>query len=195
MLKNVLIVLFVFFLSFSAFTSNQKNVKVIIETEIGVIHLEIYSNKAPVTAKNFLKYVELNLYTNTNFFRTVKLDNQPTDKIKIEVIQAGGVKNDKTLSPISHETTEKTGILHRDGTISMARGKPGTAQSSFFICINDQPELDFGGRRNPDGQGFAAFGKVVKGMKIVRLIQNRPGKGQQLTPPVKIKRIYMDILR
>jgi peptidyl-prolyl cis-trans isomerase A (cyclophilin A) len=79
-----------------------------------------------------------------------------------------------------------TGLKHLDGTISMARGGPGTAASSFFFCINDQPELDYGGRRNPDGQGFAAFGRVVRGMDVVRAIQALPAKGQQLTPPIKI---------
>jgi peptidyl-prolyl cis-trans isomerase A (cyclophilin A) len=68
----------------------------------------------------------------------------------------------------------------------MARSKPGSAASSFFICVNDQPELDLGGRRNPDGQGFAAFGRVVQGMDVVRAIQALPAAGQRLTPPVKI---------
>ncbi|MGZ5499056.1 MAG: peptidylprolyl isomerase, partial [Candidatus Aminicenantales bacterium] len=92
----------------------------------------------------------------------------------------------KEFPPIAHETTARTGLRHVDGAISMARDKPGTAASSFFICINAQPELDFGGRRNPDGQGFAAFGRVLQGMDVVRVLQALPARGQQLTPPVKI---------
>jgi peptidyl-prolyl cis-trans isomerase A (cyclophilin A) len=77
-------------------------------------------------------------------------------------------------------------LKHKDGTISMARDGPDTATSDFFICLGDQPELDFGGKRNPDGQGFAAFGRVVNGMDVVRKIQAAPAEGQALKPPVKV---------
>ncbi len=98
------------------------------------------------------------------------------------MIQGGLKDNDhpQSLPIIIHETTAQTGILHKDGTISMARNEPGAASSEFFICINDQPQLDFGGRRNPDGQGFAAFGRVVEGMDVVRKIQSQPAQGQYL---------------
>ena len=89
----------------------------------------------------------------------------------------------------SLETTRKTGLKHVDGAISMARDGPDTATSDFFICVGPQPELDFAGKRNPDGQGFAAFGRVVNGMDIVRKIQTAPSKGQKLIPPVKIMKI------
>ena len=79
-----------------------------------------------------------------------------------------------------------TGLRHLDGTLSMARDGPDTATGDFFICIGDQPELDFGGRRHPDGQGFAAFGRVVRGMDVVRAIQAAPADAQHLTPPVRI---------
>ena len=84
------------------------------------------------------------------------------------------------------ETTRETGLQHTNGALSMARDAPNTATSEFFICINDQPELDFGGERNPDGQGFAAFGKVIKGMDVVTRIQQQPNKGQRLLEPVII---------
>jgi peptidyl-prolyl cis-trans isomerase A (cyclophilin A) len=71
----------------------------------------------------------------------------------------------------------------------MARDGPDTATSEFFICVGDQKELDFGGRRNPDGQGFAAFGKVIDGMDVVRRIHDAPEASQRLTPPVAILRI------
>jgi len=93
------------------------------------------------------------------------------------------------LAPIEHESTKQTGILHKDGTISMARNEPGSATSEFFICIGDQPSLDFGGMRNPDGQGFAAFGRVIKGMEVVRTIQSLPAKNQYLEPKIKITQI------
>ncbi|MCJ7679342.1 MAG: peptidylprolyl isomerase, partial [Candidatus Aminicenantes bacterium] len=88
--------------------------------------------------------------------------------------------------PIGHETTETTGVKHEDGVISMARSEPGTASSEFFICINAQPELDFGGKRNPDGQGFAAFGRVIEGMDIVRKIQAVEAPRQYLETPIHI---------
>ena len=125
------------------------------------------------------------------FYRVVTMDNQPNDNIKIEVIQ-GGLRyseNRKGYPPITHETTEQTGILHKDGVISLARSKPGTASSEFFFCVGDQPELDFGGRRNPDGLGFAAFGKVTQGLNIIRKIQTSPANEQMLNPRIKILNI------
>jgi peptidyl-prolyl cis-trans isomerase A (cyclophilin A) len=99
-----------------------------------------------------------------------------------------------SLPPIVHETTDKTGILHKDGVISMARMEPGSVSSEFFICVGDQPELDFGGKRNPDGQGFAAFGKVIKGMDVVRKIQSQLDEKQMLITPFKILKIIRVIL-
>jgi len=166
--------------------------KVLIETNEGNIQIELYPKKAPVSCKNFLQYVNEKKYDGALFYRVVRMDNQPDKKVKIEVIQ-GGLKDDSTKSfpAIVHETTKITGIKHVDGTLSMARNGPGTASSEFFICINDQPELDFGGNRNPDGQGFAAFGKVISGMNVVKSIQNqKTGSGdsaQTLTLPVKLK--------
>ena len=159
-----------------------------IKTELGDIIIEVDTINAPVTASNFLKYVDDKVLNSAFFYRVVRMDNQPNNEIKIEVIQ-GGLGFDESplsLSPIEHETTDKTGILHKDGVISMARMEPGTASSEIFICIGDQPELDFGGKRNPDGQGFAAFGKVMKGMDVVRKIQSKPNKEQMLVTPVNI---------
>ncbi|HUR36217.1 MAG TPA: peptidylprolyl isomerase, partial [Terriglobales bacterium] len=93
------------------------------------------------------------------------------------------------MEPIALERTTATGLKHVDGAISMARDGPDTATSDFFLCVGPQPELDFGGKRNPDGQGFAAFGRVTKGMDVVRKIQAAPSKGQKLIPPVRIIKI------
>jgi peptidyl-prolyl cis-trans isomerase A (cyclophilin A) len=162
------------------------NPRVLLRTEAGDIVIEVDTARAPVTAANFLRYVDAGLYDGSTFHRTVTLANQPDNAVRIEVIQGGQLPGSKEFPAIAHETTAATGLKHLDGTISMARDRPGTATSSFFVCINDQPELDYGGRRNPDGQGFAAFGRVVQGMDVVREIQARPARGQQLTPPVKI---------
>ena len=166
--------------------------QVVIETELGDIRVEVYDEKAPLTAANFLKYVDQKRFQGASFYRTVSMGNQPENDVKIEVIQGGLGRGDHDgrLAPIAHETTEKTGILHRDGVISMARLAPGTASSEFFICVRDQPELDFGGRRNPDGQGFAAFGRVIEGMDVVRKIHQQPADEQSLTPPIGIIRIF-----
>ena len=168
-----------------------QNPQILIQTELGDITIEIFAKDAPVTAGNFLKYVDDSLFKDATFYRIVTMENQPDNDIKIEVIQGGlgYTKEPKTLPPIGHETTEKTGILHKDGVISMARLNPGTASSEFFICVGDQPELDFGGKRNPDGQGFAAFGRVIAGMDVVREIHRQPAEGQYLNPRIKIHNI------
>jgi peptidyl-prolyl cis-trans isomerase A (cyclophilin A) len=166
-----------------------ENPRVLVRTDLGDILLEIDVARAPLTAANFLRYVDAGLYDGTAFHRTVTLVNQPRDTVRIEVIQGGMLPGDKSFAPIAHETTDQTGIKHTDGAVSMARSRPGTATSSFFICINEQPELDYGGRRNPDGQGFAAFGRVISGMAVVRKIQERPAEGQNLTPPVGIQSV------
>ena len=161
-----------------------------IETELGNIEVEVDPVHAPVTAANFLRYVDAGLYNGGVFHRTVKPDNQPQNQVKIEVIQAGRAADTKGFAAIPLERTSVTDLSHRDGTISMARDGPDTATSDFFICIGDQPSLDFAGKRNPDGQGFAAFGRVVRGMDIVRRIQSAPSDAKQrLTPPVRILKI------
>ena len=125
------------------------------------------------------------------FIRTVTMENQPNNDVRIEVIQAGinPDRREESLPSIALERTSDTGLRHVDGAISMARGGPDSARSDFFICINFQPSLDFGGDRNADGQGFAAFGKVVLGMDIVRKIQVAPYEEQRLEPPVRIQSI------
>ncbi len=164
------------------------NPVVLIETTMGVIKVEVYPDKAPITANNFLRYVDAGLYDGTTFFRTVTMQNQPDNDVRIEVIQGGQVEKEKEFEPITLERTTHTGLSHIDGVISMSRFKPDSARSSFFFCINDQLELDYGGKRYTDGQGFAAFGKVTEGMDNVREIQVQPHEGQRLTPPILIKK-------
>ena len=166
----------------------QAPVRVLLVTEIGEIEIEVDSARAPATAENFLYYVDAGHYDGGQFHRTVTPDNQPQNDVKIEVVQASvaEARTSEGRSPIPLERTSSTGLSHRDGTISMARDGADSATSSFFLCIGDQPELDFGGKRNPDGQGFAAFGRVVRGLDVVRKIQASPREEQRLTPPVRI---------
>lgn len=166
-------------------------VPIVIQTTAGTIEATLNDQKAPKTTANFLRYVDAQRYQGGQFHRTVKTtpDNQPQSTVKIEVIQ-GGVnptfKDQATWPAIALERTSVTGLKHLDGTISMARSAPDSATSDFFICIGDQPSLDLGGKRNPDLQGFAAFGQVTKGMDVVKKIQMSPAKEQNLDPPVRI---------
>lgn len=178
----IIIAISIFAVSFS-----QIRPTCVIKTTLGNITIELYADKAPITVANFLRYVDAHLYDSSSFFRAVRMDNQPNNAVKIEVIQGGNVDSLKQFPAIPIEPTVKTGLYHLNGTVSMARSDPNSATCSFFICINDQPSLDFGGKRNPDGQGFAAFGKVINGMDVVRKIQNLyPEQQQYFNPPVTI---------
>ncbi len=163
--------------------------RVAMETRFGTIVVALDSQRAPGTTANFLRYVEAGLYDGATFYRTVTLDNQPDNDVLIEVIQGGlGPDDDeRAFEPIAMESTLETGLLHLDGTLSMARDDPDSASSEFFICIGDQPELDRGGRRNPDGFGFAAFGRVVTGMDVVRAIHRSAKQEQRLVPAIEIR--------
>jgi peptidyl-prolyl cis-trans isomerase A (cyclophilin A) len=179
------------FVAAAAASAQPRLPRVIIETPLGEITAEVDSVRAPVSAMNFLRYVDAKAYDGGRFHRTVKPDNQPDNTVKIEVIQGGANRNpDRLRQPaIELERTSVTGLRHLDGVLSMARGGPNTATSDFFICIGPQPELDFAGKRNADGQGFAAFGRVLSGMEIVKKIQQSPAEAQRLTPEVAITRI------
>lgn len=179
----------------SAAIADDDVATIVMTTGVGDIEIELYPGKAPLTAGNFLELVDGGHLDGSTFYRVVTHENDNGNP-KIEVIQGGlGDENLSPFEPIGHETTEQTGILHTDGVISMARGDVGTASSEFFICIGDQPGLDYGEVRNPDRQGFAAFGKVVSGMDVVRRIDRLPAdapsdsaytEGQILTDPVPI---------
>ena len=175
--------------------------RVSIVTEVGVIEAVLDDQKAPLSVANFLKYVDAGQYEGAEFFRTVRTrpDNQPKVSVKIDVIQAqvNPAFRGRSFGPIPLERTRDTGLKHVDGVLSMPRSTPDSGTSGFSICIGDQPEMDFGGRRNPDGQGFAVFGRVTSGMEIVRKIHASPSGpspakdgvsagDQWLTPPVKI---------
>ena len=175
-------------------TRRSINPHVLLRTDVGDIELALDSARAPLSVSNFLRYVQAGLCEGGVFHRTVTLANQPTNAVKIEVIQASAnpAKTNQFFPPIPLERTRDTGLQHHDGTVSMARVEPDSAQDHFFICIGDQPELDFNGKRNSDGQGFAAFGRVVKGMDVVRRIHSAPAVGQKLEPPIRIRNVALN---
>lgn len=171
-------------------TGCSRNPVVTIQTVLGDIDVELFIKDSPITITNFLQYVDSGKFSDGSFYRVVTMDNQPRDSVKIAVIQGGRQGNGtKGFAPIEHESTTETGVLHKNGTISMARSVVGTATSEFFICVGDQPELDFGGKRNVDGQGFAAFGRVVGGMDVVLAIHRLGSENQYLATPIKITEI------
>jgi len=167
-------------------------VEVAFETEFGRITIAVDRAPTPATAENFLKYVSGGFYDGGRFHRSVRPDTEPRRDVPIQVVQAGinQARAGDAFPAIPLERTNVTGLSHVDGVVSMARGGPDTGRSDFFICIADQKELDFAGRRNADGQGFAAFGRVVSGMDVVRRIQAAPVRdgSQTLTPPIAILR-------
>jgi peptidyl-prolyl cis-trans isomerase A (cyclophilin A) len=164
-----------------------------VETEAGAFVVEVDTEVAPITVANYLALVDARLLDGGAVYRVVTLANQAADTPhRIEVVQWGMNRPDDKpppRPPIAHETTRQTGLRHVDGTVSMARAQPGSATTEFFVCIGAQPELDFGGGRNPDGQGFAAFGRVVDGMDVIRSLHARGEADQYLAQPVRVRSV------
>jgi len=184
-------------------TQPAQSTYVVLETSVGSIELELYADKAPASVQAFLTYVDNGSFaTHGTFYRVVRGSENDRGHPPIKVIQGGWKDAPKTLPRIRHEATRETGLRHLSGTVSLARGVLGsTTGVAFFICVSDQPALDFGGGRDPfgDGQGFAAFGRVVKGMDVVRRIyglhlsdtaSDPYNRGQMLATPVRILRAY-----
>lgn len=183
--------LFILLLLASGCSAPHKNPHVRIQTSVGDVEVELYPEQAPKSVAAFLSYIDSGFYKNTTFYRVLNNDNQPSDAFKSQLIQGGlwGTGRRKNLPGIPHESTQQTNILHKNGTISLARLAPGTATTEFFICVGDQPGYDYGGENNPDGQGYAAFGRVVKGMDVVNKIYNRPETDQYFSPVIPIYNI------
>ncbi|WP_330767391.1 peptidylprolyl isomerase [Qipengyuania profunda] len=147
-----------------------------LQTDAGVITILIHSKEAPASSDAFLGQVNAQQYDGGSFFRAVRPDNDRTEN-PIEVVQAAVGEHAPPLDqdPIPHEGTNQTGLKHIDGAVSLPRGDIGTTTAtSFFVSIGPQPALDHGGKRNPDGQGFAVFGQVICGMDVVREIHKQP---------------------
>ena len=199
-LKFLRVIIFTFFalsvsLSYAA-PRETVTTNIAFKTSKGDIIIELYNQIAPITVDNFLRHLDGGHYDGSSFYRTVTHQND-NGSPKIEVIQGGLGDIDKPFPAISHESTNITKLKHEDGTISMSRGEVNSATSDFFICIGSQQGLDFGGERNNDGQGFAAFGKVIEGMDIVRDINGMPSnkktdneyvKGQMIDNPIIIEK-------
>ncbi|AYD47560.1 peptidylprolyl isomerase [Arachidicoccus soli] len=189
-MKRIFAIITIFILLQSCGSKKYANPHVVITTKVGDIELELYPKQAPKTVAAFLSYIKEGLYDDASFYRVLNANNQASDVPKARLIQGGiwQTNPDKlaTLKGIPHENTQHTGIKHLNGTISLAREAPGTANSEFFICVGDQPGYDSGGANNPDKQGYAAFGRVVNGMDIVIKIYNMNENSQSFDPPIPI---------
>lgn len=167
-------------------------VRVKLETSLGDIVMALEAQKAPITVANFLRYADTKRFDNSTFYRVSRAPGAP----EYGMIQ-GGLNGDpkRLMKPVAHEPTTKTGLSHKDGTISMGRWAPGTATAEFFIMVGDAPEFDADPKAKGDNAGFAAFGQVVEGMDVVKAILAEPQsptagqgvmKGEMLKAPVKI---------
>lgn len=190
--------IFTFFIVFCSILiacspAKYANPHIKIVTRAGDIEAELYPDKAPKTVAAFLSYIDSGYFKNAAFYRVLTDDNQPMNAPKANLIQGGiwrtNYKLATSIPGIPHESTQQTGILHKNGVVSLARAAPGTGSTEFFICIGDQPGFDYGGDNNPDGLGYAAFGKVVRGMDVVKRVYSAPEYEQQLDPPVDIYKI------
>lgn len=192
MLRKIIFILLTILIT-ACSSPESKNPHIKIQTKSGDIEIELYQDKAPKTVNAFLSYVDSGLYRNSYFYRVLNDHNQPSNAFKANFIQGGIWKNlrrkSRIIPGIPHESTQQTNILHTDGVISLARLEPGTATTEFFICLGDQPGFDYEGGNNPDKQGYAAFGKVIRGMDIVNKIYNEPEYDQTFDPLVNIYNI------
>jgi peptidyl-prolyl cis-trans isomerase A (cyclophilin A) len=191
----------VFVAAASQVRAAQQNVVVVFDTDKGAIEMAVDTVHAPVTAANFLKYVDAGFYDGGSVNRAVRPDNTVRHDVEIQVIQfqIDPARRREQFPPIPIERTTLTGLQHVDGALSMARSGPDTATASFSIVIGDQPEMNFGGRRNADGQGFAVFGRVTRGMDVVRAIQasptgpDGPYGTESLRPPIRVLKAHRKV--
>ena len=172
---------------------------VIIETSKGAIEIEVYPDKAPLSSADFLNYVDRKYYHGQAFYRAVTAENDDR-QMGMSILQGGRLEFEPLSGPVAHESTKQTGLRNKAGMVSLARKDVGSASAAFFfINVETNKVLDFGGARHPDGQGFAVFGKVVSGMDVVVQIQqgqkeaprdDDPTAAQFLTRPVIITKAY-----
>lgn len=161
---------------------NTAEIRLTMATALGDVGLILSPGRAPLSCAAFLACVDAGLYTGGHFTRVVRPDNDPRTP-KINVVQGAASRDVETSKPVPHEGTRTTGLRHVDGTVSLPRDAPGTATGAeFFICVGDNAGLDEGGLRNPDLQGFAAFGRVVTGMATVRQVWGMDASGPSDSP-------------
>ena len=189
---NKLLILLTAVVFISCSHPKYKNPHVLFNTDYGEVEVELYPDKAPKTVAAFLLYVDSGYYKNSSFYRVLSNENVPSE-YNSGLVQGGIFKTNSNLlvkiPGIEHESTKQTGLSHMSGAISLARTTPGTASTEFFICVGDQPQFDSNGSAGSDSLGFAAFGKVFKGMDVVRKIQNNPSHGESFDRDVKIASI------
>lgn len=179
-------------MGFNCSPSGLKSPTIQIKTIFGDIFVELYPDKAPKTVAGFLSYVDAGYFKETNFYRVLKKEDQPSNAFKSQIIQGGLWRSDlekqKTIPGIPHETTKETGILHKAGVISLARSEAGSASTEFFICLTDQPVYDYGGGASPEEErlGYSAFGRVVKGFDVVKKIYEQPDMGTRFITPIRV---------
>ena len=163
----------------------------VFETSLGQFVIELNHEAAPITSAYFLAHAESRAFDGASFFRIVAEDNASLRAtVPIEVIQGGLREADpQNIAPIRHEPTRETGLRHKQWTVSAARFDPGRTYGSFFICMRDEPALDHGGARHPDGLGFAAFGQVSEGREVVTGLFQRREKDEMLSRPIPIIRV------
>jgi peptidyl-prolyl cis-trans isomerase A (cyclophilin A) len=164
------------------------NPHIIIDTNYGEIEAELYPKKTPKTTAAFLSYIDSGFYKKTTFYRVLKNEDLPMD-INYGVIQGGVWPKEKNVVGVEHESTKLTGLSHTNGTLSLARSTVGSATTEFFICIGDETQFDAGNKGAHDTLGFAAFGRVVKGMDIVRKIQAQKNTGENFNTKIIINNI------
>lgn len=201
MIRRFVVAFVALLLPASAF--GQATTEVVIETELGEIVVALETERAPVTAGNFLRYADEKRFDGTVFYRAMRLawDPQPNG-----LVQAGTQFDpERILPPIAHEPTSETGLKHLAGTISMARYAPGSATGDFAIMLSPQPFLDAdpASEQAERRAGFAAFGQVVEGMDVVQAIFDAPVdpargegamKGQMIAEPVRIISVRRTVL-
>jgi peptidyl-prolyl cis-trans isomerase A (cyclophilin A) len=196
-MKNIFACVLIIFVSVIISCSEKKYTQptIKIETNYGDIIVELYPGKAPKTVSAFLSYVDSGYYKSSSFYRVLKAEDQPSSAFKSDLIQ-GGIWQTKNklqlgLPGIPLETTKQTGLHHQDGIISLARIGPNSGNTEFFILIGDDAgkDYDYGGDANSDGQGFAAFGKVIGGMDVVKDIHKQPDNETNFTSPIVIQNI------
>jgi len=186
MKKIFLLAIITVFISCTA--KKYKEPHVLISTTAGDIEVELYPDKAPKSVAGFLANVDKGIYKGAAFYRVLKNEDLGADNNE-GLIQGGVYKTDlsKAAQPfIEHESPKQTGLSNTSGAISLARTTPGSASTEFFICIGDQTQFDSSRRTNPDGLGYAVFGKVFTGMPVVRSIQSGKNNGDQMVNQIKI---------
>lgn len=189
--KYTLLIIFITTASCNQSKKKYTEPTIDIETYYGDIIVELYPEKAPKTVAAFLSYVDSGYYKNTSFYRVLKREDQAMNVDKADLIQGGlwqtKFKKQQTIPGIPLETTKQTGILHAEGVISLARNEdPNSGNTEFFICMDDEPDYDYGGDASPDKKGYVTFGKVIDGMKYVKQIHEQPDFETNFTPSIKI---------